>query len=157
MFPGTLRPALILIALTNLPSGSSLTMHGNGTFDVKLDPQKDADAEAFGRMVMHKQFHGALDGASVGQMLSVTTAVKGSAAYVALERFTGTLDGRSGSFVLQHAATMTRGTPELRLAVVPDSGTGGLSGISGTMEIKGSGAEHTYNFDYTLPPPQEKP
>ncbi len=129
-------------------------MHANGTFDVKLEPRKDADAEAFGRMVMHKQFHGALDGTSVGQMLSVTTDVKDSAAYVALERFTGTLDGHSGSFVLQHSATMTRGTPELRLAVVPDSGTDGFSGISGTMEVKGSGEQHTYSFDYTLSPEQ---
>ena len=85
--------------------------------------------------------------------------MKGSAGYVALERFTGTLDGHTGSFVLQHSGTMTRGKAELRLTVVPDSGTGELAGIAGSMHIENAGGQHTYAFDYmlapeTTPPPQ---
>ena len=127
-------------------------MHAAGTFEIKLDPQKDAEAESFGRMVLHKQFHGGLEGSSVGQMLAVRTAVKGSAGYVALERFTGTLDGHAGSFVLQHSGTMTRGAAQLNLSVVPDSGTGALAGISGTMRIEEAAGQHRYAFDYTIAP-----
>ena len=127
-------------------------MNASGSFEIKLDPQKDAEGEAFSRAVLRKQFHGGLDGSSIGQMLSVTTAMKGSAGYVALERFTGTLDGRTGSFALQHSGTMTRGKAELRLTVVPDSGTGELAGIAGSMRLEGAGGQHTYAFDYTLAP-----
>src|SRR5438445_13759827 len=100
----------------------------NGTFDVKLTPAEDS---AFGRMSIDKQFHGALEGTSKGEMLSASTSVKGSAGYVAIERVTGTLNGKNGSFVLQHYATMTRGAPQLTITVVPDSGTGELEGLSG--------------------------
>ena len=130
-------------------------MHISGSFDIKLDPQKDAEAEGLNRAVLRKQFHGGLDGSSVGQMLSVTTAVKGSAGYVALERFTGTLDGHSGTFTLQHSGTMTRGKAELSLTVVPDSGTGELVGIAGSMRLENSGGQHAYAFDYTLAPQQQ--
>ena len=127
-------------------------MHASGSFDIKLDPQKDAEGEGLNRAILRKQFHGGLDGSSVGQMLSVTTAVKGSAGYVALERFTGILDGHSGGFALQHSGTMTRGKAELSLAVVPDSGTGELAGITGNMRIENAGGQHTYAFEYTLAP-----
>ena len=127
-------------------------MHANGSFDVKLDPQKDAEGEQFHRAILRKQFHGSLDGTSVGQMLSVTTAVKGSAGYVAMERFTGTLGGRAGSFFLQHSGTMTRGKAELSLTVVPDSGTGELAGIAGSMRLENAGGQHSYAFSYTLAP-----
>ena len=91
-------------------------------------------------------------------MLSVRTAVEGSAGYVALERFTGTLDGRSGSFVLQHSGTMARGAAHLNLSVLADSGTGALTGLSGTMKIEQASGRHTYSFDYTVPPQTgEKP
>ncbi len=127
-------------------------MHASGSFEVKLDPQKDAEGEGLSRAILRKQFHGGLDGSSVGQMLSVMTAVKGSAGYVALERFTGTLDGHAGTFTLQHSGTMTRGKAELRLTVVPDSGTGELAGIAGNMRIENTGGQHSYAFDYTLAP-----
>lgn len=133
-------------------TGSVATMHASGSFEIKLDPRKDAEHEEFSRAILRKQFHGGLDGTSVGQMLSVTTAVKGSAGYVALERFTGTLDGHAGSFVLQHSGTMTRGKADLTLTVVPDSGTGELSGLTGSMSIENAGGQHSYVFDYTLAP-----
>jgi Protein of unknown function (DUF3224) len=71
-----------------------------------------------------------------------------------IERVTGTLRGRNGSFVLQHAAVVNRGMPELRIAVVPDSGTGQLTGLSGTMNIKIADGKHSYDFEYTLPESQ---
>jgi hypothetical protein len=101
-------------------------------------------------MTMDKQFSGDLAGTGKGQMLSAGTSVKGSAGYVAIEKFTGTVGGRSGSFVLQHSGTMTRGTPHLAISVVPDSGTGELAGISGTMTIRITDGQHFYEFDYSL-------
>jgi len=131
-----------------------VTSHASGTFEVKLTPQKDeggADA-GLGRMSIDKQFHGDLEGTSKGFMLSsAATVVKGSGGYVAMERVTGTLKGRSGSFVLQHSGTMTRGTPQLSVTVVPDTGSGQLEGITGTMTIKIDGGKHSYDFEYTLP------
>ncbi len=127
-----------------------------GPFEVKLAPQTPdnpvAEAAKLGRMSLDKQFHGALEATSKGEMLSVMDQSKGSGGYVAIERVTGTLDGRSGSFVLQHSATMNRGVPQLSVAVVPDSGTGDLSDISGSMNIRiEAGGKHFYDFDYTLP------
>jgi hypothetical protein len=128
--------------------------HASGTFEVKLTPQaaeKGTDA-GLGRMSIDKQFHGDLEGTSRGFMLSSAgTIVKGSGGYVAMERVTGTLKGRSGSFVLQHSGIMTRGTPQLNVTVVPDSGTDQLTGISGTFTIKIDAGKHSYDFDYTLP------
>ncbi|ABF40452.1 conserved hypothetical protein [Candidatus Koribacter versatilis Ellin345] len=130
-------------------------MKANGPFDVKILPQKAdnpcAEAAQLGRMSIDKQFHGALEATSKGEMLTFMTEVKGSAGYVAIERVTGTLDGRSGSFILQHNATMDRGTPALNIVVVPDSGTGELAGIRGAMkiDIQPSG-KHFYDFDYEI-------
>jgi hypothetical protein len=132
---------------------SVVTSHAHGTFEVKLTPQADeggADS-GLGRMTSDKQFHGDLEGTSKGQMLSAAGSVKGSAGYVAMERFTGTLKGRTGSFILQHNGTMTRGTPQLSVTVVPDSGTGQLEGLAGTLTIKGEAGKHSYEFEYTLP------
>jgi hypothetical protein len=131
-----------------------VTSHASGTFEVKLTPQKDegGDYAGFGRMSIDKQFHGDLEGTSKGFMLSsAATVVKGSGGYVALERVTGMLRGRTGSFVLQHSGTMTRGTPQLSVTVVSDSGTGQLEGITGTLTIKIDGGKHSYEFEYTLP------
>ena len=128
--------------------------HASGTFEVKLNPQssdEDADGTGLGRLTLDKQFHGDLSATSTGEMLSAGTSVKGSAGYVAIERVRGTLDGHSGTFILQHSGTMTRGTPQLTITVVPDSGTGGLEGISGTMSINIVNGKHFYEFDYTLP------
>ena len=128
-----------------------MTIRIRGTFDVKLAPQPTDDA-TLGRMTIDKQFHGALDATSQGQMLTAGTDVKGSAGYVAIERVSGTLGGRTGTFVLQHSGTMTRGAPQLTITVVPDSGTGELAGLTGTMLIDVSNGGHAYDFAYTLAP-----
>ncbi len=104
------------------------------------------------RMSIEKQFHGTLEGTSKGEMLSAGTTVKDSAGYVALERVSGTLAGNTGTFVLQHSATMNRGTPQLSIKVVPDSGTGQLTGLSGEMAIKIENGRHLYEFDYSIGP-----
>lgn len=129
-----------------------LTSHASGTFEVKLTPQPEDPDTGFGRMSIDKQFRGDLEGTSKGFMLSsAATVVKGSGGYVAMEKVTGTLKGRTGSFVLQHSGTMTRGTPQLNITVVPDSGIGQLEGIAGTLTIKIDQGKHSYEFDYTLP------
>jgi hypothetical protein len=120
-----------------------------GSFDVKLTPQT-APGAAIDRMSFDKLFHGELDGTSQGEMLAVRTP-GGSAGYVAMERVTGTLHGRHGSFVLQHFGTMTRGAPTLTVSVVPDSGTEGLKDITGSMTIENAGGAHRYVLTYHLP------
>jgi hypothetical protein len=129
-----------------------MTDRASGTFDVKVIPQA-ADGEggaAFGRFSLDKTFRGDLEGNSRGEMLTAGTDVPGSAGYVAIERVTGTLHGRRGSFVLQHSGTMTRGSPQLTITVVPDSGTGELAGLAGRMEIEIADGRHSYAFDYTI-------
>lgn len=131
-----------------------MTRHATGPFEVRLAPQKpdnpQAEAAALGRMSMDKQFRGDLEAASQGEMLSLLNREIGSGGYVALERVTGALHGRSGAFVLQHHATMRRGEPQLSIIVVPDSATGELTGLSGSMEIRIEAGQHFYDFDYTL-------
>ena len=130
-----------------------MTMHARGAFEVRLEPQAPEDTAeggTLGRMSIDKQFHGDLEATSTGQMLSAGTSVEGSAGYVAIERVSGTLHGRSGTFVLQHSGTMTRGAPQLSVTVVPDSGTGQLVGLAGTMAITIADGKHTYDFEYTL-------
>lgn len=128
-------------------------MRATGTFDVKLLPLANdyAESAALGRMSIDKQFHGDLEGSSQGQMLSFMTGAKGSAGYVAMERVTGKLSGRSGSFVLQHSATMDRGAPSLSITVVPDSGTDELTGLTGKLNIIIADGKHSYEFEYSLP------
>jgi hypothetical protein len=127
----------------------------SGEFEVKLKPQKtdnpEAESAGLSRMSLDKQFHGALEATSKGEMVSVMSEVKGSGVYVAIERVTGTLGGRSGSFVLDHRGVMTRGTPELSVMVGPDSGTGDLIGLTGEMQIKFPDGKHFYEFSYSLP------
>lgn len=124
-----------------------------GQFDVQLTPISTADA-AVGSLSIAKTFHGGLEGKSTGQMLAVQTTTKGSAGYVAMEVVTGTLEGRQGSFALQHSGTMNRGAPSLIVTVVPDSGTGALEGLAGSLEIRTEGGQHYYSFRYSLPPTQ---
>lgn len=125
-----------------------------GTFDVKVTPVADADADpALGRMTLEKQFRGDLDAASRGQMLTAANPATGSAGYVAIERVSGTLHGRRGSFALQHSGSMTRGALQLVITVVPGSGTDELSGLIGRMAIIIDGGKHSYEFDYALPGP----
>ncbi len=129
-----------------------MTSHASGTFDVKLTPMTGEDDTGLGKMSIDKQFHGDLEGTSKGFMLaSSATIVKGSGGYVAMERVTGMLKGRAGTCILQHSGTMTRGTPQLSITVVPDSGTGQLEGLTGTLTIKISEGKHSYEFEYTLP------
>lgn len=132
--------------------------HATGMFEVKLIPQKPDNKEAEGaklsRMSSVKQYHGDLEGTGLGEMLASPPDAKGSGVYVAIERVTGTLKGHSGSFLLQHGGVMTRGVGQLSITVVPDSGTGELTGLSGKMNIIIENGKHSYEFDYTLP---EKP
>ncbi|MDX2139716.1 MAG: DUF3224 domain-containing protein [Chloroflexota bacterium] len=125
-----------------------------GTFDVTLTPQA-AETEttnpAVGRMKIDKRFYGDLDATAAGQMLTALTAVEGSASYSAIEQVSGTLHGRSGTFLLQHTGIMTRGERSLTITVVPDSGTGELADIFGAMAITIDNAGHHYQFSYTLP------
>ena len=123
-----------------------------GTFEVNLRPQAPQGEEAAnpGRMLIVKQFHGDLEASSKGQMLSAMSPIKGSAGYVALEEVTGTLAGRRGTFILLHSGLMNRGTPQLTILVVPDSGTGELTGLTGSMSIRMEGGKHSYEFSYSL-------
>ena len=131
-----------------------MTATAKGPFDVKLTPQGAAtDPTAVGRFSLDKTFHGDIEGTSAGEMLAVRTAVGGSAGYVAIERVTGTLAGRAGTFALQHWGMMDKGAPDLKVTVIPDSGTGDLTGLAGTMTIDiQPGGKHFYAFTYTLPP-----
>ena len=131
-----------------------MTTRATGAFEVTLTPQPfegAPDGAKLGRLTLDKRFRGDLEATSKGQMLSAGTDVKGSAGYVAIEHVTGTLHGRSGAFALQHSGTMARGTPALSVTVVPDSGTGQLAGIEGSMEIIIADGKHAYALDYTLP------
>jgi Protein of unknown function (DUF3224) len=124
-----------------------------GTFEVKMTPQSthdEAEGGPLGRMSIAKQFRGDLEATSAGEMLTAGTGTKGSAGYVAIERVTGALHGRQGTFILQHSGTMTRGAPQLTITVVPDSGSGQLEGLAGKMAITVTEGKHSYEFDYSL-------
>ena|SRR5579864_7661326 len=157
--------ALVVAAPTPAQTGPTLTrplqehtimtFQARATFEVKLVPQPmhtAAGGATLSRMTIDKQFRGDLEGESTGEMLSAMTAVEGSAGYVAIELVRGTLNGPKGTFVLQHSGSMTRGsTPSLSVTVVPNSGTEGLTGLSGQMLIIIEKGRHSYQFDYTLP------
>jgi hypothetical protein len=131
-----------------------VTVMARGMFDVKVKPLPSddiADQALIGRMSIDKQFQGDIEGSSKGQMLATSTAVPGSAAYVALERVTGTLAGKRGSFSLQHSAWMADGSQGMTITVVPDSGTEELVGLTGTFRIIIADGKHSYEFDYVLP------
>jgi len=113
--------------------------------------QDEAEGAGIARLTIDKQFHGDIEAHSQGQMLAAGTAIEGSAGYVAIEKATGTLHGRNGSFILQHNGTMSRGAGQLAITVVPDSGTGELVGLAGTMSISIVDGKHSYEFEYTLP------
>src|SRR5437764_15439822 len=125
-----------------------MTQPATGTFEVKMTPVDDKlDDKSLGRMTIAKEWHGDLEGISVGQMLTGGDVTKGSAGYVAIEKFTGTIKGRKGSFILQHSGTMTHGAGQLTITVVPDSGTDQLKGINGKLGIKIENGKHSYDFD----------
>ena len=125
-----------------------------GTFEVRMQPLslEGMDAEsALGRMSIDKEIAGDLVATTKGQMLSANTNTKGSAGYVAIERVSGTLGGKRGTFVLLHTGLMNRGAPTLSVVVVPDSGTGELEGLAGDFKIDVAGGTHSYEFTYSLP------
>ena len=135
------------------PSMPSMSQ-AKGTFDVKVVPQGTGDTAegiALGRMSLDKQFHGDLEATSKGEMLTSGLESNGSAAYVAIERVIGTLNGKRGSFALMHQGTMNREGQKLTVVVVPDSGTGQLAGLTGTMTITIVDKKHLYEFSYSLP------
>ncbi|MFO1327901.1 MAG: DUF3224 domain-containing protein [Rubrivivax sp.] len=126
----------------------------SGHFTVELKPQGETsavDGVSLGRMTLDKHFEGDLQGTGQGLMLTAMTPLKGSAGYVAIERFTGTLHGRAGSFVFQHSGTLDEGSQQLSITVVPASGTGALAGIRGRFTLRIVDGRHEYRFDYTLP------
>jgi len=153
--------AIIVVALASFGFTQSssqkmeslVTTHARGTFEVKMTPQPfdDKADEGLGRFIGAKQIHGDLEGTSKVHMLTAGDPKKGSAGYVAMEKVTGTLNGRTGSFILQHSGTMTRGEQHLVITVVPDSGTDQLTGLSGTFTIIIADGKHSYDFEYTLP------
>ncbi|MEO8381553.1 MAG: DUF3224 domain-containing protein [Acidobacteriota bacterium] len=161
---GTLLAFLLLTApvvamtkaegMTTEKEGSAM-MHARGTFEVKVLPQSAdeiAGVTTLGRMSLDKKLAGDLEGTGKGEMLTAMSPVQGSAGYVAVERISGTLGGRKGTFALQHSGTMTRGVPHLVITVVPDSGTGELTGLTGTMTIDiAADGTHSYDLEYTLP------
>ena len=153
------------LALAQLPNTQSsnttkekkiVSTKASGTFDVKVTPVKEGDNadSAMGRMLLDKQYHGPLEAKAQGQMLTAMSPVKESGAYVAVERVTGTLNGRHGSFMLQHTGTMTRGAYSLTITVVPDSGTEELTGLAGKLNITITEGKHFYDFEYSLPDKQ---
>jgi Protein of unknown function (DUF3224) len=145
--------SLSVVDLCHHDRGDHMT-RADGTFEVKLSPQAADDqggGAALGRMLIDKQFHGDLEATSKGQMLAHMTGVKGSAGYVAMEVVTGRLGGRSGVFVLQHTGTMSHGSQQLSVTVVPDSGTGELAGLTGKMAIIIADGKHSYEFEYAIP------
>lgn len=125
-----------------------------GKFEVSMNPL-DSYAQGenginIGRMSIDKKFEGELDSTSKGEMLSAMTSVQGSAGYVAIEQVEGSLSGRKGAFVLQHFGMMDKGKDRLVLEVVPDSASGDLEGLAGTMAINIENGQHFYEFDYEL-------
>jgi len=156
IYSAVLAFVVAIAGVASAQNKTPMTQHAKGPFDVKVVPQKPdsevAQAANFSRMTIDKVFHGDLDGTSKGEMIATQSEATKSGGYVALERVTGTLNGRKGSFILQHSATMTRGVPSLSITVVPDSGTGELEGLTGKLNIIfGEGGKHFYEFEYTLP------
>jgi hypothetical protein len=148
---------MLLLLTTQTPKDTAMpTQHATGPFEVKLAPLEPAfktDDNSLGRMSIDKQFHGDLEATSKGEMLVGGDISKGSAGYVAIEKVSGTLHGHTGTFILQHNATMDHGKPNLNIVIVPGSGTAQLTGITGTMTINiAAGGKHTYDLSYTLPP-----
>ena len=130
-----------------------MIQHATGSFEVKivpLDPAFKFDENPLGRMSIDKEFHGDLEAASKGEMLTAGNPAKGFGGYVAMERVSGALHGHAGTFALQHSGTMSNGAYQLSVTVVPGSGTGQLTGLSGTMQIIIKDGKHSYDFAYTL-------
>jgi hypothetical protein len=132
-------------------AGNTMANHAKGEFDVKITPTQDKTPDpALGRLLVEKKYHGDVDASSVGEMLTSGNGSK-SGGYVLIERVTGTLNGKRGSFSLQHSGIMDNGVPNLNIIVVPGSGTDQLDGISGKFSLDIKGGKHFYDLEYTLP------
>lgn len=129
-----------------------MSQHAHGTFTVKMQPLPSAPAEGLIRFSMNKEIHGDLEASSQGEMISAGDAKSGEAGYVAIEMVRGTLAGKNGSFALQQSATMHAGGYDLQVIVTPGSGTGELTGITGTFAITIANGQHSYELEYILPP-----
>jgi hypothetical protein len=155
--------SLIVVAAISAPTAAQTSANmrrapvmktATGTFEVKMTPQGEpqaSDGLTLGRFLNEKRFAGDLEGKSRGEMLTAMTSVENSAGYVLIERVEGTLEGRAGSFVLQHSSTVARGAQKQSIVVVPDSGTGSLAGLTGEMTVEVSLGKHAYMFRYSLP------
>ena len=153
MSPSTqilLALALIASQISAQPSEVHLSHHAHGTFTVDVRPLTPAPAEGLGRFSINKQIHGDLEATTTGEMFSGGDPKAGQAGYVAIEVVTGTLNGKHGSFALQHFATMDTNGPKMQVIVVPGSGAGELKGIEGAFTIHIDKGQHSYDFDYTL-------
>lgn len=148
-----LLAAALLSTLTLLThtKDNAMAHHATGTFTVDIKPLTPTPAEGVSRFSINKQIHGGLEGTTQGEMFSAGDPQHGHAGYVAIERVTGTVDGRHGSFVLQHFATMDANGPKMNVGIVPGSGTDQLQGISGTFAITITNGQHNYDLSYELP------
>jgi hypothetical protein len=143
--------ALVAVFVAATAFGNNTVIHATGTFDVKMAPGNTAPAENVGRMSLDKTYHGDLDAIGKGEMLSAGDPATGNAGYVAIERVTGTLNGKKGSFAVMQIATMATGSvPQLQAIIAPGSGTGELTGITGSMKIIIEIKQHRYEFDYRI-------
>ncbi len=152
--PLTRRLALAIIPIASAMSQTPPQTHrATGAFEVKAipkDSEPGASTTPTGRMHIEKVFSGDLEGTSKVEMLTAVTPTKGSAGYVAIEQVSGKLKGHEGTFVLQHSGTAHKGAQQLTITVVPESGTGQLTGIEGKFTIRIESGKHFYDFDYTL-------
>ena len=136
---------------TAKPGEIPMPHHAHGTFTVKMGAPTPGPAEGMSRFSMTKEIHGDIEGASTGEMIAAGNPQLASAGYVAIELVTGTLDGKAGSFALQHTATMSGKALDMDIVVTPGSGTGDLKGIAGAFKINIKDGQHFYDLDYTLP------
>jgi hypothetical protein len=155
LIPASLLLAFSLIAthsnvLSDTPKERPM-QHAHGTFTVDVHPIAPAPPQGMARYSIDKQIHGDLEATTKGEMISGGDPKQGTAGYVAMEMVTGALNGKHGSFALQHSATMDQSGPKMTVIVVPGSGTDELKGISGTFTIHIDKGQHSYDFDYTLP------
>jgi len=144
-----------IVALSTTAHAKPVPLHARGTFTVTMAPLSPAPAEGLARYGMAKQLHGDIEGTSKGEMFSGGDPAQGAAGYVAIEVVTGIVNGKQGSFALQHLATMSAAGQKMTVVIVPGSGTGALKGISGTFDIKITGERHDYDLAYTLPDGKE--
>ena len=128
-----------------------MSMHAKGSFTVTITPQETAPDAPVARMLLYKEFHGDLEAIAHGEMMAAHEPLTGAGVYVAIDRVTGTLHGRSGSFLMAHRGTRNADGQELSIVIVAGSGTGQLTGITGTLGIEIADKKHFYRVEYELP------